>query len=107
MMKRFLFLTTMLLALVARPAFATSILVTGNTSFTVNWFDAVTNPDLSATARFTITNFTSTGFNLTIDQVGNTTPTSPNIGARMTSFGFGLSPDFTSTSSAVNGSVFS
>jgi hypothetical protein len=106
-MKRFLFLTTMLLALVARPAFATSILVTGNTSFTVNWLYTPTTPDLSATARFTISNWTSTGFDLTLDQVANTTAALPDLNARMTVFGFGLGPDATGTSNAVDGSVFS
>jgi hypothetical protein len=105
-MKRFVFLATMLFALVARPAFATSILVTGNTSFTVNWLNTTTNPDLSATATFTVTNFTTTGFDLKIDQISNTTPTTPNINARMISFGFGLGPNFTSYSNAVNGSTF-
>jgi len=107
-MKRFVFLTTMLLALVARPAFATSIvLVTGNTSFTVNWLNTSTNPDLSATATFTITNFTATGFDLKVDQIKNTMPLSPDINARMVSFGFGLGPDFTSYSNKVDGATFS
>jgi hypothetical protein len=37
----------------------------------------------------------------------NTTPVSPNINARLVSFGFGLGPDFTSYSNAVDGAVFS
>ena len=106
-MKRFVFLTALLFALVARPAFATSIyLVTGNTSFTVNWLYTATNPDLSATATFTISNYTTSGFDLKIDGIANTTATSPDIFARLSSFGFGMTPDATSHSGVDNGTVY-
>jgi hypothetical protein len=94
------------LLLSAAPARAASILVTGNTTFTAFWLYTPTNPDLAASARFTIANWTATGFDLTIDLVQNTTAVSPNINARLVSFGFGLSPDLTSISSPVNGTVF-
>jgi len=96
-----------MLALMARPAYATSITVTGNTSFSVSWLNTVTNPDLSGSARFTISNFTNNGFDLLVDQIMNTTPVTPDINARLVSFGFGLGPDFTTYSNAVNGAVFS
>jgi len=95
------------LFLLAAPSWASSITVNSNTTFTAFWQYTPTNPDLSGQARFTVTNFTSSGFDLTVDQVMNTTATSPDINARLTSFGFGLSPDATSFSNAVNGSVFS
>src|SRR3954467_14063085 len=85
-MKRIAFLSLMALGLMVRPAFATSILVTGNTSFTVNWLNVATNPDLAGSARFTITGFSATGFNLTVDQITNSTASSPDIGARLVSF---------------------
>ena len=91
----------------ARPASATSILVTSNTQFTVNWLSTATIPDLEGSARFTITNFSAAGFDLTIDLITNSTALTPNIGARLVSFGFGLSPNYTSYSNAVNGSTFS
>jgi hypothetical protein len=94
------------LAIAARPAAASSITVNGNTSFDVNWLNTITNPDLSGTALFTISGFSATGFDLTISAVKNTTATTPNINARLISFGFGLVQDFT-TSNAVNGLVFS
>jgi len=94
------------LFLTAAPASATSVLVTGNTTFTVFWLYTPTNPDLAGSARFNIANWSSTGFDLTIDQVANTMPVSPDISARLVSFGFGLTPDATSFSSPVNGTVF-
>lgn len=94
------------LFLTAAPASATSVLVTGNTTFTVFWLYTPTNPDLAGSARFNIANWTTTGFDLTIDQVQNTMPTSPDINARLVSFGFGLSPDATSFTNPVNGTVF-
>ena len=95
------------LLLSAAPARATSITVTNNTTFTVFWLYTPTNPDLAGQARFTITNYTTAGFDLTVDQVMNTMPTSPDINARLVSFGFGLTPDATSFTNAVNGSIFS
>lgn len=90
-----------------RPASATSISVSGDAVFTVNWLYTATNPDLSGSARFTISNFAATGFDLTIDQIENTTDTSLDIGARLTSFGLGLTPDVTGHSAIVDGDVFS
>ena len=107
-MKRTLLLATFALAVLtiaARPASASSITVTGDTVFTVNWLYTATNPDLSGSAVFTIGGFTSTGFDLTISNVTNTTAPTPDINARLVSFGFNLSPDFT-TSNAVDGTVF-
>jgi len=106
MLKRFLFMALAVLAISARPAFATAITVSGNTSFTVNWLNTATNPDLTATAQFTITNWSSGGFDLTITNVANTMPASPDINARLVSFGFDLSPHFTSVTNKVDGSVF-
>jgi len=91
----------------AVPASATSILVTGNTSFTVDWLYTATNPDLSGSATFTISSWTSAGFNLAISNIRNTTATSPDIDARLTSFGFGLTPDATGFTNTVNGAVYS
>ena len=107
-MKRTLLLATFALAVLtiaARPASASSITVTGDTVFTVNWLYTATTPDLSGSAVFTIGGFTSTGFDLTISNVTNTTSPTPDINARLVSFGFNLSPDFT-TSNAVDGTVF-
>ncbi len=106
-MKRFVVLGAAMLALMARPAYATTINVTSDTSFIVNWSNPVTDPDLSGSARFTISNLTTGGFDLLVDQIMNSTLVSPNINARLTSFGFGLSPNFLNYSNVVNGSVFS
>ena len=48
---------------------------------------------LLAQARFTVSNFTSSSFVMTVTNVANTMPTSPNISARLTAFGFGLTPE--------------
>jgi PEP-CTERM motif len=88
----------------ARTASAASILVNSNTSFTVYWLKTSTNPDLSANATFTITNWSAAGFDLTIDEITNTTPVSA-LNARLTSFGFGLTPDGALTND-VDGAVF-
>jgi hypothetical protein len=94
------------LFLTAAPASATSVVVTGNTTFTVFWLYTPTNPDLAGSARFNIANWSSTGFDLTIDQVANTMPVAPDVNARLVSLGFGLTSDATSFSSPVNGTVF-
>jgi hypothetical protein len=106
-MKRFLFLAAVILGVAARPASATSITVTSDTVFTVNWLSTLTNPNVSGSAVFTIGNMSATGFDLTISGVTNSTATTPNINARFISFGFGLTPDYSSVSDAANGSVFS
>jgi len=105
MMKRFLFLAAVILGVAARPASASSITVTSDTVFSVYWLNTTTNPDLSGSAVFTIGGFTATGFDLTISNVTNTTAPTPDINARLVSFGFNLAPDFL-TSNAVDGSVF-
>jgi len=94
------------LLLLAAPARATSILVNGNTTFSVFWLYTPTNPDLAGSARFTIANWTTSGFDLTVDEVKNTMPVSPDLNARLVSFGFALNPDGSSFSNAVNGAVF-
>lgn len=107
MMRRFLFLAAVILGVAARPASATSITVTSDTVFTVNWLNTATTPNLSGSAVFTIGNMSAAGFDLTITGVTNSTAPLPDINARFVSFGFGLTPDFSSTSDAVNGGVFS
>jgi hypothetical protein len=91
----------------AAPASATSILVTGDTTFIVDWLYGPTNPDLSGSATFAISNWSDSGFDLAISDVKNTTSTNPDINARLTSFGFGLTPDATGFSNVVDGDVFS
>ena len=93
--RRLLCPAVLLVALVglARPVAAASITVNGDTSFTVNWLNTAVDPDLAGQATFTITNFTDTSFDLAISNVKNTTATNPNINARLTSFGFGLTPN--------------
>jgi hypothetical protein len=54
-----------------------------------------------------ITNFSSSSFNLAISDISNTTATSPDINARLVSFGFGLTPNATGFSNIVDGSVYS
>jgi hypothetical protein len=87
-------------------ASATTIFVDGNTSFSVNWLLTSTNPDLAGSALFTISNWTDQAFKLTVSNIANSTATTPNINARLVSFGFGLSPDATSFTSIVNGATF-
>ena len=90
-----------------RPATATSITITGDDVFVMNWLYEGTDPDLAATATFTITNWSATSFDLAVSDIENTTALSPDIDARFVSFGFGLTPDATGTSNLVNGSDFS
>ena len=100
-------LVAVVAAVSAAPASATSIVVTGNTSFTVDWLYTATDPDLSGSATFTITNWNSSGFDLAVSNVMNTMPASPSINARLTSFGIGLSPDAAGFTNVDNGDVFS
>lgn len=81
----------------APRAGATGIYVDGNTSFDVNWSFTLTVPSivLSAAATFTIDDWSDSGFSLTISDIKNTTPGTPDINARLTSFGFGLTPNIT------------
>ena len=83
-----------------------NVFVNGNTSFTVTW-QGVKPEDatLLATATFTVSNFSGTSFVMTVTNVANTMPTSPNINARLTAFGFGLMPAGT-FSNQVTGSIY-
>ena len=83
----------------------THVFVNGNTSFTVTWQGVKPGATLLATARFTVSNFSSTSFVMTVTDVANTMPTSPDINARLTAFGFGLTPEGTFTN-LINGSVY-
>ena len=83
----------------------TQVFVNGNTSFTVTWQGVKPGATLLATARFTVSNFSSTSFVMTVTDVANTMPTTPDINARLTAFGFGLTPEATFTN-LVNGSIY-
>jgi uncharacterized repeat protein (TIGR01451 family) len=83
----------------------TNVFVNGNTSFTVIWQGVKPGATLLATARFTVSNFSSTSFVMTVTNVANTMPTSPNINARLTAFGFGLTP-LSTFSSQVDGKIY-
>jgi hypothetical protein len=100
-------ITGILLLMAPAAASAGSITLNGNGAFTVQWLETSTTPDVSGTANFVVTDFTASGFDLAITQVSNTTPTTPDINARLVSFGFGLSPDATSFTNEVNGAIFS
>ena len=73
----------------------TNVFVNGNTTFTVTWQGVKEGATLLATARFTVSNFSSTSFVMTVTNVANTMPTSPNVNGRLTAFGFGLTPEGT------------
>jgi uncharacterized repeat protein (TIGR01451 family) len=104
-------LVAALLAASAAPGFAqTTVYVTGNTSFTVNWQGSKQDSNgqtvlLLGTAKFTVSNWTGTSFVMTVTNVANTMPASPDINARLTAFGFGLTPNGTFTNLAA-GSVY-
>ena len=74
-------------------ASATSITVTGDTSFDVSWGSTV--------ATFTITNWDSDSFDLAIAPIDNTLGT-----AALEAFGFGLDPSATGLSIISDGPVF-
>jgi len=86
----------------------TNIFINGNTSFTVTWQGVKPGATLLATATFTVSNWSGTSFVMTVNNVKNTMPTSPNINARLTAFGFGLTPDVPQVqfSNLVNGSTY-
>jgi hypothetical protein len=90
----------------ASSAHAAPIVISGNTSFIVNWLNSATNPDLSGQATFTISNYSTAGFDLAISNIKNTTAAVPDINARLVSFGFGLTPDATSFTNKVDGTVY-
>ena len=81
------------------------VFVNGNTSFTVTWQGVKEGATLLATATFTVSNFSGTSFVMTVTNVANTMPTSPNINGRLTAFGFGLMPEGT-FSNQVPGSIY-
>ena len=84
----------------------TTVFVNGNTSFTVTWSGSVGGgATLLAQATFTVSNWTGSSFVMTVNNVKNTMPTSPDIQARLTAFGFGLTPDGT-FSNQVGGSIY-
>jgi hypothetical protein len=83
----------------------TNVFVNGNTTFTVTWQGVKAPATLLATAKFTVSNWTGTSFVMTVTNVGNTMPTSPDIDARLTAFGFGLMPEG-QFSNLVNGSIY-
>jgi uncharacterized repeat protein (TIGR01451 family) len=86
----------------------TSIFVNGNTSFTVTWQGVKPQATLLARATFTVSNWSGTSFVMTVTNVKNTMPTSPNINARLTAFGFGLVPEVPQSqfTNLVNGSTY-
>ena len=69
-----------------------NVFVNGNTTFTVTWQGVKPGATLLATATFTVSNWSGTSFVMTVTNVANTMPTSPNINGRLTAFGFGLMP---------------
>ena len=90
----------------AVPASAqANVFVNGNTTFTVTWQGVKPGATLLATATFTVSNFSSSSFVMTVTNVANTMPTSPNINARLTAFGFGLTPQG-QFSTLVNGTTY-
>ena len=86
---------SLLLASAIPGSAQTNVFVNGNTTFTVTWQGVKADATLLATATFTVSNWTGNSFVMTVTNVGNTMPTSPNINARLTAFGFGLTPEST------------
>ena len=95
----------LILASVAPSAAQATVFVNGNTTFTVTWQGVKAGATLLAQATFTVSNLTGTSFVMTVTNVRNTMPTSPDINARLTAFGFGLTPEGT-FSSQVPGSIY-
>ena len=84
----------LIVASAAPGAAQTTVFVNGNTSFTVTWSQRSKQTQRSwPQAKFTVTNFSATSFVMTVTNVANKMPTSPDINARLTAFGFGLTPD--------------
>jgi len=102
-MKRLPWLAIALLLLLPGRAMATSITVTQNMTFVVHWLDPSVSPTLEATATFTISNYSTSGFTLQISNIANLTASGT---ARLTTFGFGLTPDATGFSNLINGTDF-
>jgi uncharacterized repeat protein (TIGR01451 family) len=85
----------------------TNVFINGNTTFTVTWSGSVGGgATLLARSTFTVSNWTGSSFVMTVNNVANTMPASPDINARLTAFGFGLTPAGT-FSNQVPGSVYS
>ncbi|HKN42452.1 MAG TPA: cistern family PEP-CTERM protein, partial [Propionibacteriaceae bacterium] len=74
----------------------------------MTWQGVKPGATLLATATFTVSNWSGTSFVMTVTNVRNTMSTSPNINARLTAFGFGLTPDVPPIqfSNLGNGSVY-
>ncbi len=70
-----------------------NVFVNGNTTFTVTWQGVKEGATLLATATFTVSNFSGTSFVMTVTNVRNAMPTSPDVNGRLTAFGFGLTPE--------------
>jgi uncharacterized repeat protein (TIGR01451 family) len=96
---------SLLLASVTPSAAQASVHVTGNTTFTVTWQGVKEGATLLAQATFTVSEASPTSFKLTVTNVKNTMPVSPSINARLTAFGFGLTPAG-AFSNLVNGSLY-
>ena len=95
----------LILASAVPAAAQAQVFVTGNTSFTVTWQGVKEGATLLATATFTVSNWTGNSFVMTVTNVSNTMPTSPNVNGRLTVFGFGLIPEGT-FSNQVPGSIY-
>ena len=97
---------TLILASAVPGSAQTNVFVTGNTSFTVTWSGSVGGgATLLSRSTFTVSNWTGSSFVMTVNNVANTMPTSPNINARLTAFGFGLTPEGTFTNQ-MPGSIY-
>ena len=95
----------LILASVAPSAAQASVSVNGNTTFTVTWQGVKEGATLLAQATFTVSEWTRTSFKMTVTNAENTMPVSPDINARLTAFGFGLTPEGT-FSNQVPGSIY-
>ena len=82
----------LILASVAPSAAQATVFVNGNTTFTVTWQGVKEGATLLAPATFTVSEWSGTSFKMTVTNAKNTMPTSPDINARLTAFGFGLTP---------------
>jgi len=97
---------SLILASAAPSSAQATLFVNGNTTFTVTWSGSVGgNAPLLAQAKFTVSEWSGTSFKMTVSNVRNTMPTRPDIHARLTAFGFGLTPEG-SFSSLANGSIY-
>ena len=96
---------SLILASVAPSAAQATVFVNGNTTFTVTWQGVKAGATLLATATFTVSKWSGTSFVMTVTNVANTMPMSPDINARLTAFGFGLTPEGT-FSSLANGTIY-